>query len=706
VKSKAFFYCLIALAICLLLPLLGVIPAQSQGELKTWQQATQGMWGADITGIAISPDFANDSLVLVGTWRGLFRSTDSGLTWTHSTGIETAPENDAVRFSPNFADDRTAFTWAANRLYRSTDAGQSWALYYTASADINALALSPEFASDHTAILGTHGQGAYITTDGGITWNPCNTGLTDSYILSAAFSPSYSSDLTLMIGTHGKGFFLSTDSGAHWTALNSGLPTYTNGSYYNISSITPSPAFATDHIIFARVLGYLYRTTDAGATWVQVSGLPTNLVSFVLSPDFATSHEAYASIRYFPGDGKYIYTSSDSGASWSQLASNTLVSQIALGTTAEGETRLFGTSENGVARSENGGLTWTLYNEGLDVLSVNSIAVSPAYTTDQTLFAIGNNRLFRSTNAAENWSQLHPENFLASIPGSSDTAASNQALSATEYLNSVAVSPAFASDHTVFVGGERGVYRSQDGGDTWELFSNGLPEIWVLTIGVSPNYANDRRVFVGLNADVGVVNVYLSEDGGENWLPTGTNDGGPITGFVFSPHYSQDGIIFAIDSMWGDLHMSSGDYSVWFNKPTYTNRVVDVALSPGYPADETYYTLENGPGIWMTTDDGETCSWLVGFPDYSNPTDLLMSSDFAQDPTFYVSFVDEVGVIRSTDGGTNWQTMNSGLQGNYVEVLKFLGNQDDLIAGTLRSGVWVYRASGAHWQVYLPLVVR
>lgn len=704
-KSKTFFYCLIVM-ICLLLPLSGLTSAQSQGEPRTWQQATQGMWGADITGIAVSPDFANDSLVLVSTWRGIFRSTDSGLTWTHSTGIETAPENDAVRFSPNFAVDRTAFTWAANQLYRSTDAGQSWALYYTASANIYALAQSPDFGSDHTAILGTFGQGAYITTDGGVTWNPCNTGLTDGFIYSAAFSPSYSSDHTLMVGTHSKGFFLSTDSGAHWTALNNGLPTYTNGSYYNISSITPSPAFASDHIVFARVLGYLYRTTDTGATWVQVSGLPLNLVSFVLAPDFATSHKAYASMHYYLGNGKYIYTSSDSGANWSQLASNMLVDSIALGTTAGGETRLFGTSENGVARSENGGLTWTLYNEGLDVLFVNSIAVSPAYESDHIIFAVGNSRLFRSTDSAETWSELHPENFLASIPSSSDTAASNQALSATEYLNSVALSPVFASDHTVFVGGERGVYRSQDSGDTWELFSNGLPETRVLTIGVSPNYANDQRIFVGLDADLGDTNIYLSEDKGETWQATGSDMGGPISGFVFSPQYSQDGIIFSIDNVYGDLHMSSGDYSVWFNKPTYTDRVVDMAPSPNYPADQTYYTLENGPGIWMTTDDGETCSWLVGFSDYSNPTDLLMSPNFAQDHTFYVSFVDEVGVIRSTDGGDNWQPMNSGLQGNYVEALKFLGNPGDLIAGTLRSGVWVYRAAENYIRIYLPFTVK
>jgi len=439
----------------------------------------------------------------------VFRSADAGLTWEPSANLEEDIEYDAVRLSPTFVTDQTAFTWSANRLYRSTDAGQHWTLLYTALADIKTLALSPNLANDHTAILGTYGQGAYLTTDGGTTWSACNNGITDSYILSAAFSPSYTSDHTVMLGTHGKGFFLSEDSSTSWVAANSGLPTYTNGNYYNISSITPSPAFGNDQIIFARVLGYLYRTTNAGTTWVQVSSLPLNLVSIAIPPDFGISHKAYASIHYYLGDGKYIYTSSDSGATWSQLASNMLVGQIALGTTIGGDDSLFGTSDNGVARSDDEGSTWALHNEGLDVVQVVSLAVSPAYENDQILFAVGNNRLYRSTNGAETWSQLNPENFLASLPPRPNEDASSHITSTSDYYYSVAISPAFASDETVFVGGRRGVFRSVDAGETWELVSNNFPEVDVISLGISPDYANDQRVFVGLDAELGETNIYF-----------------------------------------------------------------------------------------------------------------------------------------------------------------------------------------------------
>jgi len=393
----------------------------------------------------------------------------------------------------------------------------------------------------------------------------------------------------------GKVSFFREDGSVSWVAANSGLPTYTNGNYYNISSITPSPAFGNDQIIFARVLGYLYRTTNAGTTWVQVSSLPLNLVSIAIPPDFGISHKAYASIHYYLGDGKYIYTSSDSGATWSQLASNMLVGQIALGTTIGGDDSLFGTSDNGVARSDDEGSTWALHNEGLDVVQVVSLAVSPAYENDQILFAVGNNRLYRSTNGAETWSQLNPENFLASLPPRPNEDASSHITSTSDYYYSVAISPAFASDETVFVGGRRGVFRSVDAGETWELVSNNFPEVDVISLGISPDYANDQRVFVGLDAELGETNIYFSNDGGDNWLPTGLEQGRPIDGFVFSPQYPQDGILFAIDSVWGGIYTSSGDYSVWIHKETYTGQAVDLALSPGYPDDHTYYNFGKRP---------------------------------------------------------------------------------------------------------------
>jgi photosystem II stability/assembly factor-like uncharacterized protein len=671
----------------------GAGPAQADTGY-TWQQMTQGMWGANPYGIAISPAFATDHLLLIGTTRGVFRSSDSGVTWAHCSGIDRNMAFNALRFSPTFASDHTAFVWETDKLYRSTDSGQTWMLFYTAPASIYALELSPAFASDHTALLGTYGQGLYRTTDSGATWQPANAGLTDVYILSAAFSPAYPTDQTMMVGTYGKGFFLSGDSGAHWSALSSGLPTYGTGANYNITSIRPSPAFASDHAIFARVLGYLYRTTNAGVGWSQVSGLPTNLVSFALAPDFATSHLAYATVHTAAG-GKYIYISSNSGATWTPRLSDMPAWQIDMGTDALGNTLLFAVTSNGVARSENGGLIWNFYNQGLDVLSVTSLAVSPAYSKDQTIFAVSNNLLYSTHTCAKTWSQVHPETSSAQMR--SVTAASS------ELFHAVAFSPAYATDQTVFAAADQGVYRSNDGGATWHLQISGLPETRVMAIGVSPNFASGRRVFAGL--DTNGINVYLSEDGGETWRATGDTSAEAVAGFVFSPHYNLDGIIFSLHSGSSQvIRFSSGDYSVWINKNL--SSVVDLALSPGYPGDQTIYALSYNAGkiiLYYTSDDG--ASWEVRsyLPQDYVATDLLISPNFSSDHAFYASFYTN-GVLRSTDSGQTWQTINGALGEQTVYTLAWLAAPGRLIAGTANSSAWVYSTGGPTQAIYIPLL--
>lgn len=660
------------------------------GQVSTWHKTTQGMWGANATALAVSPDFANDQLLLIGTNRGIFRSVDSGDTWAHAQGIDIATGYSGLQFSPSFASDHTVFTWMDDRLYRSTNGGENWSLLYTASANIYALAISPAFAVDHTAVLGTYGQGLYITTDSGATWQPANTGLTDIYVLSAAFSPSYASDHTLFAGTHGKGIFFSTDSGAHWNPLNTGLPQYGGGGYYNISDIIPSPAYNTDHTIFIRVLGYLYRTTNSGTSWTVASGLPTHLNSLVLAPDYPTSHRAYATIHTLGGQ-KHLYLTSNSGDTWSLQTANFNGWKLDMKMNAANEKILFSTSDNAILRSDDEGLTSDSLAAGLDVLDTPSIAVSPNFAADGTLFAVGNQHLYRSTSTAQLWAPV-TEGFLQDDPAFS-----------------VAVSPAFATDQIAFVGAESGVYRSSDGGLTWQISSSGLPGSQVTALAVSPNFTHDHLVFAGLNA--ANTNIYISRDSGATWNPTGDTWGEAVVGFVFSPQFSQDGIIYSLHKgMNSVLRTSSGDYSIWVNNGP-GHEVIGLALSPGYPADKTIYALTSG--TWdekpcaffqKTTDDGESWEVVHVFPQEFTATYLLMSPHFAADQTFIVSFY-EHGLMRSTDGGETWNAFNAGLSDQDIIFMASAESAaSQWIAGTVNQSVWIYGNVEVTPRLFLPLV--
>jgi len=65
-------------------------------------------------------------------------------------------------------------------------------------ATINALVISPNYASDNTVFVGTEYGGIYKSTNGGVSWNQVNGELTNTYYVSSlVISPSYASDNTV-----------------------------------------------------------------------------------------------------------------------------------------------------------------------------------------------------------------------------------------------------------------------------------------------------------------------------------------------------------------------------------------------------------------------------------------------------------------------------------------------------------------------------
>jgi hypothetical protein len=89
-----------------------------------------------------------------------------------------------------------------------------------------------------------------------------------------------------------------------------------------------------------------------------------------------------------------------------------------------------------------------------------------------------------------------------------------------------AFSPHYATDQTIFVlwstynpFTSQGVYRSTDGGTSWELVNTGLRSANVYRLAFSPGYAQDRTLTL-LNLDYGLSNkVFLmaSKDNGHSW---------------------------------------------------------------------------------------------------------------------------------------------------------------------------------------------
>jgi hypothetical protein len=66
-------------------------------------------------------------------------------------------------------------------------------------------------------------------------------------------------------------------------------------------------------------------------------------------------------------------------------------------------------------------------------------------------------------------------------------------------ITALAVSPAFAADHTIFAATNAGLFVSRDAGDSFTPWSEGLLPARMVAVAVSPAYAQDRLVYaVGL----------------------------------------------------------------------------------------------------------------------------------------------------------------------------------------------------------------
>jgi photosystem II stability/assembly factor-like uncharacterized protein len=165
----------------------------------------------------------------------------------------------------------------------------------------------------------------------------------------------------------------------------------------------------------------------------------------------------------------------------------------------------------------------------------------------------------------------------------------------------------------VFVGTQRGVYRSQDGGDRWQRMH--LPEgriVWSLAF----QPGNPQVMFMGTEGS----EVYRSDDGGEHWQYLST---------IANP----DAVQMA-----------------------FATRILGLAIEPADP-NRMYAAMEVG-GVARSSDGGKT--WQLGNRQFVGNVDLLDLHGVALgSPQSNVVFIaNRVGVWRSHDRGEQWQNVH------------------------------------------------
>jgi len=243
---------------------------------------------------------------------GLRYSDDGGTTWHsayESLNLTQTLTTTTVALSPDFASDQTVFAGVPGGVLRSITGGKSWdALQFpTPPPTISTLAVSPNFTHDGIVFAGTLEDGIYRSH-----WKRWNFGLLDLSVLSMALSPTFADDETAYLGTE-SGLFYSTNGGRAWreTEMPFGFDV--------VLGLALSPSHGSDGVIFAGTESRgLWRSNDFGETWVQSNGD----VEFDLINQIMVTAKPEATLHLVALHQDTLYSSRDAGRHWAMLQQN------------------------------------------------------------------------------------------------------------------------------------------------------------------------------------------------------------------------------------------------------------------------------------------------------------------------------------------------------------------------------------------------
>jgi photosystem II stability/assembly factor-like uncharacterized protein len=415
-------------------------------------------------------------------------------------------------------------------------------------------------------------------------------------------------------GTFDGGVYRSDDGGANWTRTIAG------GDYREIAIHPADP-----DIIFAAGDDGLWSTRDGGESWQPANGQMAGRVFSSVAFDPVNPATLYAGIRN--GDAPLLYKSID------------------------------------------GGKTWEPRTDGLgDVGNVSSIVVDPT-NGDRVYFVddSGIGAVYRSTDGGETWEPTDED------MGPDADVASDLAIDSAGILYGAT----FESS-----------YKSTDGGDTWDAIDD-APEL-ISVIAVSP--ADDQVVYAAtLDAQV-----HRSTNGGADWDEIGDPDLGVEQAEALAGHPEDSDTLFAGYEGLGVL-VTENDGQTWNARNDGLFGVVTDSLAVN-PANSQYLVATAEPNyVFLSTNGGATWTKRGSFPDFQYAGDVVIDPETPG--TFYVSSWGP-GVYKTTDDGESFEPADEGMTDPFVIVLAMKPDDSQhLLAGDgLAPTIYISRDGAGEWD--------
>jgi photosystem II stability/assembly factor-like uncharacterized protein len=242
----------------------------------------------------------------------------------------------------------------------------------------------------------------------------------------------------------------------HWTAAG---PVNIGG---RVRSLYIDPA-NPDYMLLGSVSGGLWKTVNGGLEWIPLTDQLPNLAigAIAVNPSnpqqiFIGTGEGFYNIDAVRGNG--IFRSDDGGESWSQIpTTNTSRFYYVSGLefARDNSSIVIAVTNDGLMQSSNGGIFWTRRQVGhFTQLVADPVDPATFYASEGSFYSGG---IWKTTDHGSSWSKL---------TGGLPETGFGRIVIAVAPSNPQIVYAAFTNSGD---SGLKGLYRSDNGGNTWTL---------------------------------------------------------------------------------------------------------------------------------------------------------------------------------------------------------------------------------------------
>lgn len=340
--------------------------------------------------------------------------------------------------------------------------------------------------------------------------------------------------VTVLVGTNRGAFFFHSDTDRRSWEMTG--PHLDGWEIYSLCGVGAN-GHGSDRV-FAGTSHFVYGPTirvseDMGATWTQVEASPrySQESGFTLNRiwQIVPGHTTEPDRLYAGVDQAGLFTSSDSGLTWGEVTGLTqhptrdlwapgnggLCLHTILVDPSNAQRMWIGISAVGVFRTEDGGEHWQTCNQGLPQVvtgtrsdevgrCVHKLVLDPK--DSNTLYCQFHGGVFKSTDAADSWQAIE-----SGLPGNFGFPMGVTA------EGDLFVIPLESDIQRHVKDGMLRVYRSSDGGENWSPASRGLPDqphyVGVLRDALAVDTLEPAGIYFGTSMG----EVFYSADAGENW---------------------------------------------------------------------------------------------------------------------------------------------------------------------------------------------